>query len=179
MVSMETVLSRTRLWLVVIGYAAVLAVAAVLIVARYFQYVTHPADVAAYGGMYAGGDLMLEVFIAGMLLVVTFFLVLVIYKSEPAYTIYSNVLLALSLTAPLSVGLISIPAVNQGMNVLGEACMFRLFTSPIVIVGLGVSRLFARYARPKRLMLYSLLIEGLTLASLLALLILPTAFHRG
>jgi len=70
---METVLSRTRLWLVAIGYAAVVAVAAVLIVARYVQYVTHPADVAAYGGMYAGGDLMLEVFIGGMLLVVTFF----------------------------------------------------------------------------------------------------------
>lgn len=179
MVSMEMVLSRTRLWLVAISYAAVLAVAAVLIVARYFQYVTHPADVAAYGGMYAGGDLMLEVFIAGMLLVVTFFLVLVIYKSEPAYTIYSKVLLGLSLTAPLSVGLISIPAVNQGMNVLGEVCMFRLFASPMVIVGLGMSRLFARYPRPKRLAVYSLLIEGLTLVALLGFLILLAHFHRG
>ena len=176
---MEMVLSRTRLWLVAIGYAAVLAIAAVLIVARYIQYVTHPADVAAYGGMYAGGDLMLEVFIAGMFLVVTFFLVLVIYKAEPAYTIYSKVLLGLSLTAPLSAGLISIPAVNQGMTVLGEVCMFRLFASPLVIVGLGMSRLFARYSRPKRLTVYSLLIEGLTLAVLVALLILPTAFHRG
>jgi hypothetical protein len=176
---METVLSRTRLWLVAIGYAAVVAVAAVLIVARYIQYVTHPADVAAYGGMYAGGDLMLEVFIGGMLLVVTFFLVLVIYKSEPAYTIYSKVLLGLSLTAPLSVGLISIPAVNQGMNVLGEVCMFRLFASPLVIAGMGMSRLFARYPRTKRLTVYGLLIEGFTLAALLALLILPTPFHRG
>jgi len=70
---METVLSRTRLWLVAIGYAGILAVAVVLIVARYVQYVTHPADVAAYGGMYAGGDLMLELFIGGMLLVVTLF----------------------------------------------------------------------------------------------------------
>jgi hypothetical protein len=176
---MEMVLSRTRLWLVAIGYAAVLAVAAVLIVARYIQYVTHPADVAAYGGMYAGGDLMLELFIAGMLLVVTFFLVLVIYKSEPAYTIYSKVLLGLSLTAPLSVGLIAIPAVNQGMNVLGEACMFRLFASPLVIAGMGGSRLFARYPLPKKLTFYSLLIEGLTLGALLAVLILPTPFQRG
>lgn len=176
---MEMVLSRTRLWLVAIGYAAVLALAAVLIVARYIQYVTHPADVAAYGGMYAGGDLMLELFIAGMLLVVTFFLVLVIYKSEPAYTIYSKVLLGLSLTAPLSVGLIAIPAVNQGMNVLGEACMFRLFASPLVIAGMGGSRLFARYPLPKKLTVYSLLIEGLTLGALLAVLILPTPFQRG
>lgn len=179
MVTVETVLSRTRLWLVAIGYAAVLSVAAVLIVARYIQYVTHPADVAAYGGMYAGGDLMLEVFIGGMLLVVTFFLVLVIYKSEPAYTIYSKVLLGLSLTAPLSVGLISIPAVNQGMNVLGEVCMFRLFASPMVIVGMGMSRLFARYSRPKRLTVYALLIEVVTLILLLAAMILPLHFGRG
>ena len=145
-VSMEMVLSRTRLWLVATGYAAVLAVAAVLIIARYLQYVTHPADVAAYGGMYAGGDLMLEVFIAGMLLVVSFFLVLVIHQSEPAYTIYSKVLLGLSLTAPLSVGLIAIPVVNQGMNVLGEVCMFRLFASPLLLAGMGMSRLFDFHA---------------------------------
>ncbi len=98
---MEILLSRTRLWLVAIGYPGVLAIAVVLIVARYIQYVTHPDDVAAYGGMYAGGDLMLEVFILAMLLLVTFFLVLVIYKSEPAYTTYAKVLVGLSLTAPL------------------------------------------------------------------------------
>jgi hypothetical protein len=168
-----------QLGLVAIGYAAVLAVAAVLIVVRYFQYVNHPADVAAYGGMYAGGDLMLEVFIGGMLMVMTFFLVLVIYKSEPDYTIYSKVLLGLSLTAPLSVGLISIPAVNQGMNVLGEVCMFRLFASPMVIAGMGMSRIFARFPRPKRLTVYALLIEAVTLILLLAALILPLHFGRG
>jgi hypothetical protein len=168
-----------QLVLVATGYAAVLAVAAVLIVVRYFQYVNHPADVAAYGGMYAGGDLMLEVFIGGMLMVMTFFLVLVIYKSEPDYTIYSKVLLGLSLTAPLSVGLISIPAVNQGMNVLGEVCMFRLFASPMVIVGMGMSRLFAQYSRPKRLTVYALLIEAVTLILLLAAMILPLHFGRG
>ncbi len=169
---MDTVISRTRLWLVAAAYAGVLTVAAVLTAARYVQYVTHPADVAAYGGMYAGGDLMLELFIAGMLLVVTFFLVLVIYKSEPAYTSYSKVLLGLGLTAPLSVGLISIPAVNQGMNVLGEVCMFRLFASPMVIMGLAMSRLFARYPRPKKLTVYALLIEGFTLVGMGVLLFL-------
>lgn len=167
---MEMVLSRTRLCLVAIGYAGVLAIAVVLIVARYVQYVTHPADVAAYGGMYAGGDLMLEVFIGGMLLVVTFFLVLVIYKSEPAYTTYSKVLLGVSLTAPLSVGLIAIPAVNQSMSVLGGVCMFRLFASPMMALGIGASRLFARFPRPKKLTAYALLIEGLTLVGMGVLL---------
>jgi hypothetical protein len=179
---MEMALSRTRLrllTLVAFGYAAVLAIAAVLIVARYFQYVNHPADVAAYGGMYAGGDLMLEVFIGGMLLVVTFFLVLVIYTSEPAYTIYSKVLLALSLTAPLSVAVISIPWVNHSDSIVGWACMFRLFASPLVIAGMGASRLFARFPRPKRLTVYALLIEAATLTLLLAAMILPTSFHRG
>jgi hypothetical protein len=168
-----------QLGLVATGYAGVVAVAAVLIVVRYLQYVNHPADVAAYGGMYAGGDLMLEVFIGGMLMVMTFFLVLVIYKSEPDYTIYSKVLLGLSLTAPLSVGLISIPAVNQGMNVLGEVCMFRLFASPMVIAGMGMSRIFARFPRPKRLTVYALLIEAVTLILLLAAMILPLHFGRG
>ena len=64
------------------GYAAALAIAVLLIVLRYVQYATHPQDVADYGGMYAGGDLALEVFICGMFLVVTFFLMLVIPESE-------------------------------------------------------------------------------------------------
>jgi hypothetical protein len=165
---MEWTSRRTQLGLVAFGYAAAVAIAAALIVARYVQYVTHPDDVAAYGGMYAGGDLMLEVFICGMFLVVTFFLALVIYKSEPAYTTYSKILLGVSLTAPLSVGLLFIPAVNQGSTLLGSVCMFRLFASPMVIAGMGMSRLFARFPRPKRLTVYGLLIEGLTLILMVA-----------
>ena len=168
---------RTRLYWVGGGYAAVAALSAALIVARYLQYVTHPADVAQYGGMWAGGDLMLELFITGLLLVVTFFLVLVIRKEESAYTVYSKVLLGLSLTAPLSVGLISIPAVNQGTGWLGFTCLFRLFASPMVIVGLGGSRLFARFSRAKRLLSYSLMIEGLTLVGMFGLLGVFSHFH--
>lgn len=174
---MEASVLRTRLYWVGGGYAAVAALSAALIVARYLQYVTHPADAAQYGGMWAGGDLMLELFITGLLLVVTFFLVLVIRKEERAYTVYSKVLLGLSLTAPLSVGLISIPAVSQGTGWLGYACMFRLFASPMVIVGLGGSRLLARFSRAKRLLSYSLIIEGLTLVGLFGLLGVFSHFH--
>src|SRR6266702_8418765 len=98
---MEWTSRRTQLVCVAVGYAAVFAIAALLIVQRYLQYLNHPDDVAAYGGMYAGGDLLLEVFICGMLLVMTFFLVLVIRGSENACSIYSQILLGLSLTAPL------------------------------------------------------------------------------
>ena len=66
---MEWTSRRTQLVCVAVGYAAVFAIAALLIVQRYLQYLNHPDDVAAYGGMYAGGDLLLEVFICGMLLV--------------------------------------------------------------------------------------------------------------
>ena len=164
---------RTQLGLVAFGYALVLGIAAVLIVLRYLQYVNHPADVAASGGMWAGGDLILELFICGMLLVVSFFLVLVIYKSEAAYTNYSKILLAISVTAPASVGLIAIPAVGQGNSVLGYACLFRVFASPIVLLGLGMSRVFARFPKSKRLTSYALLIETLTLLFMGAMLFFP------
>jgi len=176
---MNQTLSRTGLYWVAGAYAAVVALATVLVVARYLQYVTHPADVAQYGGMWAGGDLMLEVFICGLLLVVTFVFVLVIFKDESAYTVYSKVLLGLSLTAPLSVGIIGIDAVTQGTGWFGSACMYRLFASPLVIIGLGMSRLFARFSRAKRLVSYSLLIEGLTLVGMLALLGGLEHFHLG
>ncbi len=170
---MEWISRRTQLVVVALGYAAVFAIAGLLIVQRYFQYLNHPDDVAAYGGMYAGGDLVLEVFICGMLLVMTFFLVLVIRSSEAAYTVYSWVLLCLGLTLPLSAGLLLIPAVNQGSTLLGSVCMFRLFASPMVVVAMVMSRLFAKFPRPKRLTVYGVLIESLTLILLLVSLVLP------
>ena len=164
---------NTQLKLVGSAYFIALAITAVLVLARHLQYVNHAADAAAYSGMWAGGDLLLEFFICGMFLVVTFFLVLVIAKSESAYTSYSKVLLGISLTAPLSVAIISIPAVGQSDFILGWACMFRLFASPLVAFGIGMSRLFARYPRPKKLILYALAIEGSTLALLVASLFSP------
>jgi hypothetical protein len=163
---------NTQLKLVASGYVMAFAIAAFLVFVRYLAYVNHPADVAAYGGMWAGGDLMLELFIVCMFLGVTFFLVLVIAKSETAYTVYSRVLVGISLTAPLSVALIAIPAVNRSdfilYSIVGYACLFRLFASPLVAFGIGMSRLFARFPRPKRLTVYALAIEGLTLVLLAA-----------
>lgn len=159
--------------LVACGYLSVLAIAAILIVVRYFQYVTHPADVAAYGGMWAGGDLMLELFICGMLLVMSFFLVLVIFRHETAYTMYSKVVLAISATLPVSVGLIALPAVAGGMSALGWVCLFRVFSSPIVLLGLIMSRLFARFPRAKRFTNYALLIEVLTLVGMVLMIAGP------
>ena len=170
---------RAQLRLVAAFYGVVLVTAALLVYARHLQYVNHPADVAAAGGMYAGGDWMLEILIGCMLLVPTFILVLVIRKSEPLYTGYSKIMLGLSLTAPACLGLLTIPAVNQGTMALGMICLDRLLCSPVAIVGFAVSRLLARFPQAKRLTLYALLIEVVTLVLTVALFLFATGTHRG
>ena len=176
---MKPIPMRWKLSLVAAGYALVLATAMALLFVRHMQYVNHPDDAAAAGGMYAGGDLILGIFIGCMFLAPTFLLVLFIRESEKLYTGYSKILLGLSLTAPICLGLLSIPAVGQSPMVLGWICMDRLFGSPIILVGLVVSRLFARFDRAKRLTLYALLIELSTLVLMAALFFFPTKAHPG
>jgi hypothetical protein len=62
---------------------------------------------------------------------------------------------------------------------LGWICMDRLFASPLVIVGLALSRLLAPFDRAKRLTLYALAIEVLTLIVIAALIVLWPATRRG
>ena len=149
---------RTQLWLVGASYAAVAVVSAGLIVMRYLAYLRHPDDVAASSGMWAGGDMILEFFICGLFLVPTFFLLLVIRQSEPASVFYSKLLLAFSLTLPLSAGLFLIPAVAQGW-MPGILCMYRVLGSPMVLVAIVLSRVMTRFPRAKRLTSYALLVE--------------------
>jgi hypothetical protein len=174
---MESSPSRLQLRLVAASYAAVGVVSALLIYGRYLQYVRNPQDVAASSGMYAGGDLMLEIFICFLFLVPTVALVFVIRKSESRYTAYAKVLLGLSLTAPISVGLLIIPVLNQWY--WGDAIVFRLFAIPIVVVVLIFSRWLTRFARARRLIFYALLIEGLTFVVILASLFLFAKGRHG
>lgn len=173
---MEPSPSRLQLRLVKAGYAVVIVVSSLLIYKRYLQYVRNSQDVAASSGMYAGGDLLLEVFICFLFLVPTVALVFVIRKSESAYTAYAKVLLGLSLTAPISVGVLMIPVLNQWY--WGDAIIFRLFAIPIVVVVLIFSWWLTRFARARRLISYALLIEGLTfVAIIVALFFLSKARH--
>jgi hypothetical protein len=171
---MEPSSSRLQLRFVQAGYAMVVVVSALLIYTRYLQYVRNPQDVAAASGMYAGGDLLLEIFIGFLFLVPTVALVFVIRESESAYTAYAKVLLGLSLTAPMSVGLLAIPVLNQWY--WGDAFVFRLFAIPIVVVVLIFSWWLTRFARARRLISYALLIEGLTFVAIVAALFL---FSKG
>jgi hypothetical protein len=167
---MEPSPSRLQQRLVAASYAVVGVVSALLIYVRYLQYVRNPQDAAASSGMYAGGDLLLEIFICFLFLVPTVALVFVIRNSESCYTTYAKVLLGLSLTAPISVGLLIIPVLNQWY--WGDACIFRLFAIPIVVVVLIFSRWLTRFGHARRLISYALLIEGLTFVVIIAALFL-------
>lgn len=175
---MDQTVPRARLFWIAGAYAAVLAVSAALICARYMAYVTHPADVAAYGGMWAGGDLALEVIVVGMLLVVTFFVALAIFKYDAAYTTYSKIMVAWSLTLPASVAYIAVTAKTQDNSLLGWFCLYRVFAAPIMLMGFGMSRVLARFPKAKRLTTYALLIEGLTVVFMIVFLFGLSHFHR-
>jgi len=159
---MNSIPWRVQLGMVAAGYVAVIGLAVVLVYDRHMLYINHAAEAAAAGGMYAGGDLLLALFIACLFSVPTFLLILVIRKSETASIRYAKVLLGVSLTFPACfVGLL--PAVNQTNSLLGDFCIYRSWTSPLVMAGLVISWLFARFPRAKRLILYALGVEAGTL----------------
>ena len=172
---MELAPSRLQLRLVAVGYAAFVALSVLLIVRRYSQYVQYPQDAASASGMWAGGDLILELFIAFLFLMPTIALVFVIRNSESFYTIYAKALLGLSVTAPLSVGISFIPIFNQWW--WGEITSFRSVAIPGVIGLLIFSRSLSNFARPRRLISYALLIEGLTLVGIVASFIVAMIRH--
>jgi hypothetical protein len=176
---MKALSLRAQLWSVTAGYAAVLAASTFLVFWRYLQYRWHPEDANQYSGMWAGGDMILACFIFCLLLVPTFFLVLVMRKSEPLYTSYAKVLFFLSFTAPASIGLLAIPMVGQSNSLLGWACMWRLFGSPFVLFGIVGSRLLARFPRAKRLCSYAALIEAGTLGAMILLVSGVARWHGG
>ena len=165
---MKPISWRVQLGLVALGYIAVLVVAAALFYGRHLQELKYPDE--ASGGMWAAGDAFLQIFIACLFMIPTVFLVWVIAKFESFYRAYSQVLLGLSLSAPVCLSVLTF-----GDNLLAQSVgflfLYRLMWSPFILVGIGVSRLVARFDRAKRLLSYALLIEGLTLAIAVGLII--------
>ena len=143
--------------LVSAGYGITTLIAAALIGWRYVQY-SFASEADKQSAMWGFGDWMLEVFVLGLFLIPTFFLLLVIAKSEPASILYSKILLAFSLTLPLSVGLMLIPAVAQNWTP-GIVLMYRVLGAPVVLVGIVLSRIMIRYPRAKRLASYAVAVE--------------------
>jgi hypothetical protein len=166
---------QAQLWLVALGYVAVFVAGATLLYGRYLQELYYPVE--ASGGMWAAGDLMLGIFIACLFLIPTVFLILVIARFEAFYAAYSRFLLGLSLSAPVCLSVFMLGE-NQVAQSLGSFCLCRLLGSPFILVGIGISRLAARFDRAKRLVSYALLIEGLTMGVAVALLIHAMGPHR-
>ena len=159
---------RVQLGLAALGYAAVSVVAAALLYVRRLQELKYPDE--ASGGMWAAGDLFLYIFIACLFMIPTVYLIWVTAKFETFYTAYSKFLLGLSLSAPVFLSVLYLGETHLGQSLLG-VCLFRFILSPFIIVGMGVSRLVARFDRAKRFASFALLIEGLTFAIAIALLI--------
>jgi hypothetical protein len=157
-----------QLGLVALAYAAVLVVAAALLYGRHLQELRYPAE--ASGGMWAGGDAFLYIFIACLFMVPTIFLIWVTARFEAFYTAYSKFLLGLSLSAPVCLGVLYLGENHVGQS-LFTLCLYRLIWLPFILVGMGISRLVARFDRAKRFASYALLIEGLTLVIAVALVI--------
>jgi hypothetical protein len=95
---------------------------------------------------------------------------LVTAKFESFYIACSRYLLGVSLSAPVCLGLLWIGDHRLANGLLGF-CLYRLLCSPFLLVGMGVSRLAARFDRAKRLVSYALVVEGLTLGVAIALLV--------
>jgi len=159
---------RAQLWLIALAYAAVFVVAATLLHERHLQELKYPAE--ASGGMWAGGDLLLDIFIACLFMVPTVFLIWVTARIEAFYTPYSKFLLGLSLSAPVCLSVLFLGEKHVGQSLI-ILCLYRLIWSPFILVGMGISRLVARFDRAKRFASYALLIEVLTLGIAVALFI--------
>jgi hypothetical protein len=165
---MESTDWRRQLRFVAWGYAAVLLIAAIMLYGRHLQELKYPVDAA--GGMWAAGDTFLYFFVACLFMIPTAFLIWVIAKVETVYKVYSQFLLGLSLSAPVSLILL-----NFGEGKLAEGvisvCLLRLLGAPLILFGIGVSRWVARFDRTKMLTSLALVVEGLTLATAVVLLI--------
>ncbi len=152
--------SRMQFGLVAGGYAAVLLFSAALLYGRHLMELQDPG--AASGGMAGFGDTILYLFIGCLFLIPTAFLIWIIARFEAQYTIYSRLLFGLSLSAPVCLTVVLLGD-NYVPRSLSWFCGFRVLGSPVVLVGMGVSRFAARFDRTKRLISYSLLVEGLTI----------------
>lgn len=156
------------------GYAAVLVVAAAALFLHHLLELQDP--VAASGGMAAFGDTVLYLFLGCLFLIPTAFLIWVIAKSEALYTAYSRFLFGFSLSAPVCMSAVLFGDKYLAQS-LSRVCFFRILESPVVLAGMGISRLSARSDRAKTFASYALLVEGLTLCLPVAAFIFMAFIH--
>ena len=171
---MRAIPLRVQLWAIGLGYAAVAMYGVSVLYVRHLAELQNPIE--SQGGMWAFGDEIasLSIFCAAM--VPTFFLLWVMRNFEVIYTTYVKVLLAVSVTGPLSLLLVAtLKLPNPGA--IYDSLMMRLWRAPMFFVVFVMSRLFARAKLAKRLTNVSILVEGGTLVAILAGLLLLSRLH--
>ena len=165
---------RLQLAAVVFGYVAL------LIYATYLYYERHLAELrdpqSAAGGMWAFGDLLLNLFVFFLFLIPTFFLLRLLAQAGPAFAAYSKIALLVSLTAPLC-GIALIIHKPRPLA-LENLCVTRLFYAPFVLLILGISRILGRRQPAKRIVSYALVIEGVTFLALVAVMFATMGAHQ-
>ena len=153
-----------------------LAFAAVVLYSRHVWEEAHPAEVMASSGMYAAGDMILYIFITILGMIPTLFLIRVISKFEASATVYSKILFAIGLSAPLCLGIfLGRQYVPPNLSV---ACFMRLLWSPFFVAVMVFSQIVAKFRNAKRLTFYALTSEGVTFCISIALLILSMRSGR-
>jgi hypothetical protein len=110
-------------------------------------------------------------------MVPTVFLIWITARFEAFYTAYSKFLLGLSLSAPVCLTVLYLGENHVGQSLI-SLCLNRLTWLPFTLVAMGISRIVARFDRAKRFSSYALLIEGLTLAIGVALVIHAWGGHK-
>jgi len=174
MLFVKPVSRGVQLALIAAGYGVVFVIAAVWLYQRHLFELQDP--VAASGGMAAFGDTILYVFIGFLFLVPTVFLIRIIAKTERVYTAFAKLLFGLGLSAPVCM---TVVLLGDHMPArLSWICGWRMLESPIIFLGMGVSRWVARFDRAKKLTSYALLLEGLTLGLPIGAFIVALFLHR-
>jgi hypothetical protein len=166
----QAISTRQQLVLIGLGYAATGGISAALLYERHLQYLANdPAYTSS--AMWGVGDTLLALFVFGLLMVPSLFLLRLAGRLERVCSLYARLVFAVSTTAPVCLAALCI-LFPRSQNAVHEFCVARiLIAAPLVVVVMAASRLFARYAAAKRLMSRALLIEGATFAISIALLL--------
>jgi hypothetical protein len=88
-------------------------------------------------------------------------------KYETVYTAYSKFLFWLSVTAPVCLALFFVRPLKE---IFTDPCLIRFLASPFVLVGMAFSRWMARCDLAKKLTLWALVVEGVTLGIIVGVL---------
>lgn len=173
-----TISRRRQLQLILLGYAIVVVYGAAAFFVRYLAALRDPQD--SSGGMWAFGDLMLGVFVFGLLMVPTAFLLRYFAQSDQAFTTYSKIALAASITAPPCALILAIwQGIWHNMPMwLQDQLASRLYYSPAILIVILMSRVLGRRQASKKLLNYALAIEGVTLIAVVAIFLGLAGAHE-